>query len=57
MFMAYLCVCGIGKGVTGMLLFRQGIDMAKRPWQLLWDVVEHPYNHQSLPPQQTPSHM
>lgn len=24
-------VCGTGKGVTGMLLFRQGIDMAQRP--------------------------
>lgn len=38
-------VCGTGKGVTGMLLFRQGIDMAQRPRQLLWDVVKHPYHH------------
>lgn len=37
-------VCGTGKGVTGMLLFRQRKDMAQRPRQLLWDVVKYPYH-------------
>lgn len=33
------------KGCDGkMLLLRQGIDMAQRPRQLLWDVVKHPYH-------------
>lgn len=48
-----VCVYGPGKGVTGMPLFRQGIDMAQRPWRLLWDVVKHPYHRQSLPPATT----
>lgn len=47
------CACGTGKGVTGMLLFRQGTGMAQRPWQLFWDVVKHPYRRQSLPPATT----
>lgn len=42
-------VCGTGKGVTGMLLFRQRKDMAQRPRQFLWDVVKWPYHRFSLP--------
>lgn len=43
-------VCGTGKGVTGMLLFRQGINMAQRPQRLFWDVVKQPDHRQILPP-------
>lgn len=51
MFCALLSrrVCGTGKGATGMLLFRQGTDMAQRA---LLGCGKTPLS----PPESTPSH-